>query len=80
MDCGIVINPLSARNQIEGGIVDGVGHATYSALTFEDGKPQQENFDTYRLIRNVEAPKEIETFGRIGAIFHKIKAYAPGRT
>ena len=62
VDCGIVINPLSARNQIEGGIVDGVGHATYSALTFEDGKPQQENFDTYRLIRNVEAPKEIETF------------------
>ncbi|WP_445384754.1 molybdopterin cofactor-binding domain-containing protein [Robiginitalea sp. IMCC44478] len=62
VDCGIVINPLSAKNQIEGGIVDGIGHATYSALTFEDGKPQQQNFDTYRLIRNVEAPKEIETF------------------
>jgi isoquinoline 1-oxidoreductase beta subunit len=62
VDCGIVINPLSAKNQIEGGIVDGIGHATYSALTFENGKPQQDNFDTYRLIRNVEAPKEIETF------------------
>ena len=62
VDCGIVINPLSAKNQIEGGIVDGIGHATYSALTFENGIPQQQNFDTYRLIRNVEAPKEIETF------------------
>lgn len=62
VDCGIVINPLSAKNQIEGGIVDGIGHATYGALSFEDGKPKQANFDTYRLMRNMEAPKEIETF------------------
>ena len=62
VDCGIVINPLSAKNQIEGGIIDGIGHATYSELTFKDGKPEQTNFDKYRLIRNHEAPKEIETF------------------
>ncbi|WP_108423085.1 xanthine dehydrogenase family protein molybdopterin-binding subunit [Flagellimonas amoyensis] len=62
VDCGIVINPLSAKNQVEGGIVDGIGHATYSAMTFKDGKPEQSNFDRYRLIRNMEAPKEIETF------------------
>ena len=62
VDCGIVINPLSARNQIEGGIVDGIGHATYSAMTFKDGKPEQTNFDTYNLIRHGQAPKEIETF------------------
>ncbi len=62
VDCGIVINPLSARNQIEGGIIDGIGHATYSQMTFKDGKPEQENFDSYHLIRSQEAPKEIETF------------------
>jgi len=62
VDCGIVINPLSARNQIEGGIIDGIGHATYSEMTFENGKPQQENFDKYQLIRHHQAPKEIETF------------------
>ena len=62
VDCGIVINPLSSRNQIEGGIVDGIGHATYSQLSFKDGKPEQENFDKYQLIRNAQAPKEIETF------------------
>lgn len=62
VDCGIVINPLSAKNQIEGGIVDGIGHATYSALTFAEGKPDQTNFDSYRLIRYGEVPKEIETF------------------
>ncbi|WP_127137707.1 xanthine dehydrogenase family protein molybdopterin-binding subunit [Flagellimonas oceanensis] len=60
VDCGIVINPLAAKNQIEGGMIDGIGHSTYSAMSFEDGKPQQSNFDTYRLIRHSEAPKNIE--------------------
>ncbi len=62
VDCGIVINPISAKNQIEGGIVDGIGHATYSEMTFVDGVPQQTNFDKYHLLRNSEAPKEIESF------------------
>ncbi|MEX0274709.1 MAG: xanthine dehydrogenase family protein molybdopterin-binding subunit, partial [Flavobacteriaceae bacterium] len=62
VDCGIVINPLSAKNQIEGGIIDGIGHATFSELTFGEGRPLQTNFDRYRLIRHAEAPVEIETF------------------
>lgn len=61
VDCGIVINPLSAKNQIEGGIIDGLGHATFSAMTFSNGKPEQQNFDRYRLMRHQEAPEEIET-------------------
>ena len=61
VDCGIVVNPISALNQIEGGIVDGIGHAMYSAMTFKDGRPQQNNFNSYRLIRHSEAPLEIET-------------------
>ena len=62
VDCGIVVNPDAARNQIEGGIVDGIGHAMYSGLTFENGEAKQSNFHTYRLIRNPEAPRAIETF------------------
>jgi isoquinoline 1-oxidoreductase beta subunit len=62
VDCGIVINPISAKNQIEGGIIDGVGHATFSQLTFKDGTAEQSNFDTYHLIRHQEAPQEIESF------------------
>lgn len=61
-DCGIVINPDGASNQLEGGIVDGIGHAMYSALTLNSGEPDQNNFDSYRMIRNEEAPFEIETF------------------
>ena len=62
IDCGIVINPDAARNQVEGGIVDGIGHAMYAGLSFADGKPEQDNFHTYRMIRMSEAPREIDTF------------------
>ena len=62
VDCGIVINPEGAKNQVEGGIIDGIGHAMYSTVTFTDGKADQENFNKYRLIRHREAPMEIETF------------------
>lgn len=60
VDCGIVVNPDAAKNMVEGGTVDGIGHALYSQLTFEDGVPKQSNFDSYRLIRHREAPKEID--------------------
>lgn len=62
VDCGIVVNPVGALNQIEGGIIDGIGHAMYSQMTFADGKPAQRNFHNYRLIRHSEAPRAIEVF------------------
>ncbi|PHN07024.1 xanthine dehydrogenase family protein molybdopterin-binding subunit [Flavilitoribacter nigricans] len=62
VDCGIVVNPEGALNQIEGGIVDGIGHALYGRMSFREGRPEQSNFDTYRLIRHSEAPKAIEVF------------------
>ena len=60
VDCGIVVNPLGAKNQIEGGVLDGIGHAMYGELSFKEGTPQSVNFDTYRLIRMNETPK-VET-------------------
>jgi len=60
VDCGIVINPDAAKNMGEGGIVDGIGNAMFGELTFVDGVPQKNNFDTYRLIRQKEAPASIE--------------------
>jgi isoquinoline 1-oxidoreductase beta subunit len=61
VDCGIVINMEGALNQMEGCVIDGLGHALYSELTFEDGVPSAENLNNYRLIRTTEAPLEIET-------------------
>ncbi len=60
VDCGLVINPDAATNLAEGGTVDGIGHAMYSAMTFRDGMPEQSNYDKYRLIRHGEAPKNID--------------------
>lgn len=60
-DCGQVVNLSGARQQVMGGIVDGLGHAMYSKLSFKDGVTEQKNFNTYRLIRMREVP-EIETY------------------
>lgn len=62
IDCGIVVNPDAAINMAEGGAVDGIGQAMYSSITFKGGKPEQQNFDRYRLIRHSEAPREIEVY------------------
>ena len=57
IDCGIVVNPLGAKNQVEGGIIDGIGHAMYGELRFNNGKPMSNNFTSYRLIRMKETPE-----------------------
>ncbi len=57
VDCGIVINPLGATNQAEGGVIDGIGHAMYGDFAFLDGVPQASNFDKFHLIRMNESPK-----------------------
>ncbi|MCJ8165060.1 xanthine dehydrogenase family protein molybdopterin-binding subunit [Pontibacter sp. E15-1] len=56
-DCGMVINLSGAYQQVRGGIVDGLGHAMYSNLTFKNGAPEQNNFNGYRLIRMKEVPE-----------------------
>jgi isoquinoline 1-oxidoreductase beta subunit len=56
VDCGIVVNPTGAKNQIEGGVIDGIGHAMYGDFSFDKGQPQDINFNTYRLIRMKETP------------------------
>lgn len=55
-DCGIV-NQSGARNQVYGAVIDGIGHAMYGNLSFENGRPKQNNFDSYRLIKYNEVPE-----------------------
>ena len=57
VDCGVVVNPLGAKNQIVGGVIDGVGHSMYGELTFNDGVPQSKNYDSYQLIRMLQTPQ-----------------------
>lgn len=60
VDCGIVVNPDAAANMGEGATVDGIGNAFFGELTFQEGVPQKNNFNTYRMIRMSEAPKKID--------------------
>ncbi len=60
IDCGIVVNPDAAANMAEGAIVDGVGNAMFGEMSFSDGQPDKSNFDNYRMIRMLEAPREID--------------------
>ena len=57
VDCGILVNKSGALNQAVGSIVDGLGHAMYGNLTFKDGAAEQNNFNTFRLIRIGEVPE-----------------------
>ena len=62
VDCGILVNKSGALNQVVGGIVDGLGHAMYGNLTFKEGVAEQNNFNTYRMIRINEVPEVEVTF------------------
>ncbi len=59
VDCGIPINPNSVVAQIQGGTIFGLTAALFGNITFKDGRVEQGNFDTYRLLRINEAPEII---------------------
>lgn len=61
-DCGPVINESGARQQVMGAIVDGLGHAMFGRISFKEGKPEQNNFHQYRMIRMKEIPEVELTF------------------
>ncbi|MFM0286018.1 xanthine dehydrogenase family protein molybdopterin-binding subunit [Paraburkholderia megapolitana] len=57
VDCGTPINPDIITAQMEGGIGFGLGAALHSAITLKDGRVEQNNFDTYQVLRMSEMPK-----------------------
>ena len=56
IDCGLVINPQGAANQVEGGIVEGLAAALYGKITVKDGVVQESNFHDYRFCRMSDIP------------------------
>ncbi len=61
VDCGIAISPDQVAAQMEGGTCYGLSAAMFGAITLTDGQVDQGNFDTYRVLRNSEAPT-VETY------------------
>ena len=60
VDCGNLVNPMTAEQQVESGIVYGLTAALYGKLTVENGVVLEDNFDTYRMLTMEEMPR-IET-------------------
>lgn len=57
VDCGVAINPDIIRMQMESGIAYALSAALYGAITLKDGRVEQGNFDTYRVLRIGEMPQ-----------------------
>ncbi|MCB1606608.1 MAG: xanthine dehydrogenase family protein molybdopterin-binding subunit [Xanthomonadales bacterium] len=60
IDCGLAVNPLGVKAQVEGGVIDGICAAKYGEMRFANGVPVSSNFDRYRKLRLAEAPREID--------------------
>jgi isoquinoline 1-oxidoreductase beta subunit len=57
VDCGQMVNPKIVESQIESGIVFGLTAALWGEVTISQGKVQQTNFNSYRLLRGNELPQ-----------------------
>jgi CO/xanthine dehydrogenase Mo-binding subunit len=56
VDCGQIVNPAILEQQIQGGIVYGLGNALRAKITIEKGRVVQGNFDDYAPLRMEETP------------------------
>ncbi|MBV8132102.1 MAG: xanthine dehydrogenase family protein molybdopterin-binding subunit [Alphaproteobacteria bacterium] len=56
LDSGHVVNPAILQSQVESGIVYGLTAALYGAITIENGRVTQGNFDDYEMLRMADMP------------------------
>ena len=56
-DCGTAVNPAQIDRQIAGSFVYGLSALFYQECTLKDGRIEQENFDSYNVMRMDEMPK-----------------------
>jgi isoquinoline 1-oxidoreductase subunit beta len=60
IDCGIAVNPLGVKAQMESAINFGLAQTLKSAITVSGGKVDQSNFHDYEVLRMNDAPPVIE--------------------
>jgi isoquinoline 1-oxidoreductase beta subunit len=56
VDCGSVVNPDTVQAQVEGAVIFGISAALFGEITLKNGRVEQTNFNTYRVLRMNEAP------------------------
>ena len=58
LDCGKIVNPLTASGQVEGGMTQALGYAVSEELVFDErGRIVNPRFDAYRVFRADEMPE-----------------------
>ena len=67
VDSGVIINPLTASGQIEGGMTQALGYAVCEEMVYdEQGRARERDFDRYHIFRADEMPEMevifVETF------------------
>ncbi len=61
IDSGVIVNPLTASGQIEGGMTQALGYAVCEEMRYDDkGNAIERDFDRYHIFRADEMP-ELET-------------------
>jgi isoquinoline 1-oxidoreductase beta subunit len=55
-NCGHAVNPQQIEAQVEGSFAYGLSAMLYGECTVKDGRIEQTNFDTYRILRMDEMP------------------------
>lgn len=60
IDCGLPVNPLGIKAQVESGIMDGLCAARYGHWKLDKGLVTTTNFDTYQKMRIDEAPAHVD--------------------
>jgi isoquinoline 1-oxidoreductase subunit beta len=59
-DCGHAVNPAQIERQVSGSFVYGLSALFYGECTVKDGRIEQQNFDSYEVMRMAQMPK-VET-------------------
>ncbi len=71
-EVGRVLDPVNFENQVQGGVIWGLGHAMNAELTYTDGVPEQTNFHQFSGLRFNQTPRivirALETAGQIRGI------------
>ena len=56
LDCGHAVNPQQIAAQVEGSVALGLGATLHGAITIENGRVRERNFDTYPSLKLHEMP------------------------
>jgi putative selenate reductase molybdopterin-binding subunit len=57
VDSGVIVNPLTASGQIEGGMTQALGYAVCEEMVYDEkGRPRERDFGDYHIFRADEMP------------------------